>query len=115
MELPPAKRIKLNPVGEDAYLLPDGTVVLDEYKIVKVQRMWLHKAYSPPSGVMYVKLVSSQVGVRVKPSDVPGFGCLFLGDQDVLVDPGDGPLGRSSARAGPTGLPGLEAPVVDCI
>lgn len=61
MELhpPPGKRIKLNPIGEDAYLLPDGTVVLDEDKVVFLQRTWLHKAYSPPSGAMYVKLASS--------------------------------------------------------
>ena len=59
MEMPPTKRTKLNPIGEDAYLLPDGTVVLDEDKIVFLQRRWLHKAYSPPSGSMYVKLASS--------------------------------------------------------
>ena len=38
---------KLNPVGEDAYLMPDGTVTLDETKIIKAQRIFLHNYYKP--------------------------------------------------------------------
>jgi hypothetical protein len=38
---------KLNPVGEDAYLMPDGTVTLDETKIIKAQRIFIHNYYKP--------------------------------------------------------------------
>jgi hypothetical protein len=41
------KRHRLNPVGEDMYLLPDGTIVSDESKIVKVQRIFKHNYYKP--------------------------------------------------------------------
>lgn len=36
-----------NPVGEDMYLLPDGTRVSDESKIVKAQRIFKHNYYKP--------------------------------------------------------------------
>ena len=72
MELPPPKRIRLNPIGEDVYLLCDGKLEFDEDKIVKVQRRWLDNAYTPPNGVMYVKLISSfrsgQTASHTKPS-----------------------------------------------
>ncbi len=38
---------KPNPVGEDAYLMPDGTVVFDEHKIVAAQRIFKHNYYKP--------------------------------------------------------------------
>jgi len=38
---------KLNPIGEDMYLGPDGTIVSDESKIVKVQRIFKHNYYKP--------------------------------------------------------------------
>ena len=38
---------KLNPVGEDMYLLPDGTIVSDEFKIVKAQRIFKHNYWRP--------------------------------------------------------------------
>lgn len=36
-----------NPVGEDMYLLPDGTIISDEFKIVRVQRIFKHNYYKP--------------------------------------------------------------------
>ena len=41
------KRMRLNPVGEDMYLMPDGTIEKDEDKIVKAQRIFLHNWYRP--------------------------------------------------------------------
>jgi hypothetical protein len=38
---------KPNPIGEDAYLKPDGTVEFDEDKIVKAQRIFKHNYYKP--------------------------------------------------------------------
>jgi hypothetical protein len=34
-----------NPIGEDVYLLPDGTIVRDEDKIIKAQRIFKHNYY----------------------------------------------------------------------
>ncbi len=39
------KYYKPNPIGEDAYLMPDGTVEFDEDKIVKAQRIFKHNYY----------------------------------------------------------------------
>jgi len=36
-----------NPIGEDAHLMPDGTVVFDEDKIIKAQRIFKHNWYKP--------------------------------------------------------------------
>ena len=41
------KRLRLNPVGEDMYLMPDGTIEKDEDKIVKAQRIFKHNWYRP--------------------------------------------------------------------
>ena len=41
------KRHRVNPIGEDMYLGPDGTIVSDESKIVKVQRIFKHNYYKP--------------------------------------------------------------------
>jgi hypothetical protein len=38
---------RLNPVGEDVYLRPDGTIVSDESKIVRAQRIFKHNYYKP--------------------------------------------------------------------
>jgi hypothetical protein len=38
---------KPNPVGEDVYLMPDGTVTRDEDRIVKAQRIFKHNLYKP--------------------------------------------------------------------
>lgn len=49
------KRFKPNPIGENVYLLPDGTIERDEDKIIFLQRLWKEKAYEPMIGVMYKK------------------------------------------------------------
>lgn len=41
------KSRRLNPIGEDAYLMPDGSVTLDEDKIVAAQRIFKHNYYKP--------------------------------------------------------------------
>jgi hypothetical protein len=38
---------RANPIGEDVYLLPDGTIVRDEDKIIKAQRIFRHNWYKP--------------------------------------------------------------------
>lgn len=38
---------KPNPTGEDAHLMPDGTVEFDEHKIIKAQRIFKHNYYKP--------------------------------------------------------------------
>ncbi len=51
----PYKYFKPNPIGENVYLLPDGTIERDEDKIIFLQRLWKEKAYAPGIGVMYMK------------------------------------------------------------
>lgn len=41
------KRHKPNPLGEDAHLLPDGSVVLDEAKIIRAQQIFKQNWYNP--------------------------------------------------------------------
>lgn len=36
-----------NPIGEDIHLLPDGTIVMDEDKIINAQRIFKHNYYKP--------------------------------------------------------------------
>lgn len=36
---------RANPTGEDAYLMPDGTVVFDEDKIIAAQRIFKQNYY----------------------------------------------------------------------
>jgi hypothetical protein len=38
---------KPNPVGEDMYLRPDGTIESDEAKIVRAQQIFKHNYYKP--------------------------------------------------------------------
>ena len=42
-----AKKRRANPVGEDVYLKPDGTVERDEVKIIAAQRIFKHEYYKP--------------------------------------------------------------------
>lgn len=51
----PQKKIRLNPLGEDVYLFPDGSVKRDEDYIIAAQRIWIERAYMPGTGVMYLK------------------------------------------------------------
>jgi len=44
---------------------------------------------------------------------VPGFGRLFLGDEYIFINSGNGPLRGSGARSATASLPGFEAAVVD--
>ena len=55
----PLKRHKPNPLGENIYLLPDGSIKKDEDSIIFLQRMWKENAYAPGSGSMYFKTLSS--------------------------------------------------------
>lgn len=41
------KMRRLNPIGEDVYLMPDGTIEKDEDKIVKAQRIFRDNWYKP--------------------------------------------------------------------
>lgn len=41
------KYLKPNPIGENIYLNPDGTITWDEDKIVNVQRIFKHNYYKP--------------------------------------------------------------------
>lgn len=43
-----------NPLGEDVHLMPDGTIVRDEDKIIKAQRIFRHNWYKP-GGPGYVR------------------------------------------------------------
>jgi hypothetical protein len=52
----PRKKRKLNPTGENVYLLSDGTLRKDEDHIVAAQRIWKKRAYAPTTGVMYKKV-----------------------------------------------------------
>jgi hypothetical protein len=36
---------RANPIGEDVYLNPDGTITRDEDKIIKAQRIFKHNYY----------------------------------------------------------------------
>jgi len=51
------KRPRKNPLGEDVYLLPDGSIVRDEDKIIAAQRIWKEAVYAP-GGKMYLRVLS---------------------------------------------------------
>jgi hypothetical protein len=55
----PKKKRKLNPTGENMYLLSDGTIDKEEDRIVAAQRIWKERAYAPKTGVMYKKVLAS--------------------------------------------------------
>jgi len=50
----PKKRVRVNPLAQNAHLKADGSVKREEDLIVACQRMWLHNAYRP-DGFMYRK------------------------------------------------------------
>ena len=54
MVFPKAKRPKINPLGQNAWLHPDKTVTYDETKIIRVQRLVKDTLYRP-GGVMWSK------------------------------------------------------------
>jgi hypothetical protein len=41
------KYMKPNPLGTDAHLMPDGTVVFDEHKIIRAQQIFKENWYRP--------------------------------------------------------------------
>ena len=43
----PCKRQRYNPIGEDIYILPDGSLASDEDKIIKIQRIFKNNYYKP--------------------------------------------------------------------
>lgn len=55
------KRRRINPLGEDVYLLPGGWIKRDEDPIIAAQRIWRERVYAPPGtpfakrGKMYQK------------------------------------------------------------
>ena len=51
----PMKKIRLNSLGEDVHLFPDGSVKREEDSIIAAQRIWRERAYVPATGVMYLK------------------------------------------------------------
>jgi hypothetical protein len=64
------KYMKPNPVGEDAYLMPDGTVTLDETKIIKAQRIFIHNYYKP-DGVWAQKTMKKYASCDAQPQEPP--------------------------------------------
>ena len=60
---------RLNPLGEDAYLMPDGTVILDENKIIKAQRIFIHNYYKP-GGPWSQKTIPKYVSCETHPNPV---------------------------------------------
>ena len=48
---------KLNPLGEDMYLRPDGTIEKDVDKIIFIQRWWLNRLYRYPDGIFFKKIL----------------------------------------------------------
>jgi hypothetical protein len=51
----PQKKRRMNSLGEDVHLFPDGSVKRDEDSIIAAQRIWRERAYAPVTGVMYLK------------------------------------------------------------
>ena len=50
------KRARRNPLGEDIYLRPDGTIEKDVEKIIFFQRWWLDRLYKFEDGIFYKKI-----------------------------------------------------------
>jgi hypothetical protein len=48
---------KLNPLGEDMYLRPDGTIEKDIDKIIFIQRWWVDRLYRDRDGIFYKKML----------------------------------------------------------
>ena len=49
---------RANPIGEDVYLMPDGTIERDEDKIIKAQRIFRHNWYKP-GGPGYMRILEN--------------------------------------------------------
>jgi hypothetical protein len=64
LERPLEKRRRINPMGEDCYLTRYGWVNCDEDKIIKAQRIWKERAYSPPGGYMYKKTFKNFINIK---------------------------------------------------
>jgi len=47
---------RINPLGEDMYLRPDGSIEKDIYKIIFIQRWWLDRLYRYGNGIFYKKI-----------------------------------------------------------
>lgn len=47
---------RLNPLGEDMYLRPDGTIEKDIDKIIFAQRWWCDRLYRYPDGIFFKKI-----------------------------------------------------------
>ena len=66
-----------NPIGEDVYLLPDGTIVRDEDKIIKAQRIFTHNYYRAEgpwdlkTREKYVSGASQPTNLETKSNEVP--------------------------------------------
>jgi hypothetical protein len=58
-----------NPIGEDVYLLPDGTIVRDEDKIIKAQRIFRHNWYKP-GGHGYMKTLEKFMSCVTQPTNL---------------------------------------------
>jgi hypothetical protein len=58
---------KLNPIGENFYLHPDGTVTSDEDKIVKAQRIFKHNWYKPegPGARRVLKNITANISKNI--------------------------------------------------
>ena len=48
---------RVNPLGEDMYLRPDGTIEKDIDKIIWFQRWWLNRLYRYPDGIFFKKML----------------------------------------------------------
>jgi len=66
-----------NPIGEDVYLLPDGTIVRDEDKIIKAQRIFKHNYYRAEgpwdlkTREKYVSGAGQPTNLETKSNEVP--------------------------------------------
>jgi hypothetical protein len=66
-----------NPIGEDVYLLPDGTIVRDEDKIIKAQRIFKHNYYRAEgpwdlkTREKYVSGATQPTNLETKSNEVP--------------------------------------------
>lgn len=67
------KKRRLNSLGEDVHLFPDGSVKRDEDSIIATQRIWRERAYRPVTGVMYLKGLA-----RFNAAVSPGQDRIFL-------------------------------------
>lgn len=68
---------RVNPIGEDVYLLPDGTIVRDEDKIIMAQRIFKHNWYKPGGPwdlkmrEKYKSCESQSTNLETKSNEVP--------------------------------------------